>query len=171
MAERARTLKVGGALLALVVIGLVIGFVVVNRGNGTPPNPSASSPTPTDPKNQVEQAYLRHWDVYAEALRNLDAGRLSEVLTGAALTTVTRQIEEQRRMNQPVRVRAEHNYRITLLNDTTASVDDNYINHSVRLDGRTGEPIEKDPNQRVHKSYTLKKVNDTWKVSDIIAYR
>ncbi len=170
MSERARTLKVGGILLALAVAGLVLGFSCTSR-NGSPDSSGSPSPSSTDPKAQVEQAYLNHWDVYAEALRNLDTSKLSEVLTASALTTVTSQVEEQRRMNQPVLIRVEHNYTITLTSDSTASVDDNYINHSVRLDPKTGQPIEKDPNQRIHKSYTLKRVNGIWKVSDIIAYK
>ncbi len=171
MSERAKTLKVGGILLALIVVGLVLGFSCMSR-NGSPDSSVSSSPSSsTDPKAQVEQAYLKHWDVYAEALRHLDTSKLSEVLTGSALATVTSQVEEQRRMNQPVLIRVEHNYTITLTSDSTASVDDNYINHSVRLDPKTGQPIERDPNQRVHKSYTIKRVNGIWKVSDIIAYK
>lgn len=170
MAERARTLKVGGALLALVVVGLVVGFLLAARDNSPSPNPTAS-PTSTDPKVQVEQAYLRHWDVYAEALLKLETSRLPEVLAGNALTTVTQQVEEQRTNRQPVRIRVEHDYQIVITNDTTASIEDNYINHSVRLDPNTMEPIEKDPNQKVRKSYTLKKVNGSWKVTEIIAYR
>lgn len=170
MTERARVLKVGGILLGLLVIGLVVGFVLAARDDSPSPN-STASPTSTDPKAQVEQAYLNHWDVYADSLLKLDASRLSEVLDGNALTTVTEQVDEQKRINQPVRIRVEHDYRIVLTNDTTASIEDNYINHSVRLDPDTMEPIEKDPNQKVRKSYTLKKVNGSWKVTEIIAFR
>jgi hypothetical protein len=155
-------------LLGLLVVPVMLGASCTKRDASPTISPS---PSPTDPKVQVEQSYLKHWDVYAAALRNMDTSHLSEVLTGAALTTVTKQVEEQRRMNQPVLIRVEHNYSITLTGASMASVDDNYINHSVRLDPNTGQPIEKDPNQRVHKSYTLKKVNDTWKVSDIIAFK
>jgi hypothetical protein len=68
-------------------------------------------------------------------------------------------------------VRIEHRYRITIIDATTATVEDRYINHTVRLDPETMEPIEDDPNQRVHKSYTLKKVDDVWKVTDIVLYQ
>lgn len=171
MSEQSRALKIGGGLLALVVIGLIAGFLLLGRDGNSPADNSTPSPTPTDVRTQVEQAYLGHWDVYADALLKLDASRLPEVLAGNALTTVTQQVEEQKRNNQPVRIRVEHDYRIVLTNDTTASIEDNYINHSVRLDPNTMQPIEKDPNQKVRKSYTLKKVNGSWKVTEIIAFR
>jgi len=119
----------------------------------------------------VERAYLEHWDVYAEALLSLDGSRLPDVLAGAALEAVQKQLEELRAADQPARVRVEHRYRITIINDRTAVVDDRYVNHTVRLDPDTLEPIESDPNQRVHKSYTLKKVGGVWKVTDIVLYR
>ncbi len=172
MAERARVLKVGGVLLALLVAGLVAGFLTLG-GNGSSPSPSStgSSVTPTDVRAQVEQAYLRAWDVWADSLLRLDSSRISDVLTGKALEIVTAQVNEQRDKNQPVRVRAEHNYRIVLINAITASVDDRYINHSVRLDPDTLQPVEEDPNERVHRSFTMKLVDGTWKISEIIEYK
>ena len=172
MAERARVLKVGGVLLALLVAGLIAGFLTLG-GNGSSPSPSStgSSVTPTDVRAQVEQAYLRAWDVWADSLLRLDSSRISDVLTGKALEIVTAQVNEQRDKNQPVRVRAEHNYRIVLINAITASVDDRYINHSVRLDPDTLQPVEEDPNERVHRSFTMKLVDGTWKISEIIEYK
>jgi len=172
VAERARVLKVGGVLLALLVAGLIAGFLTLG-GNGSSPSPSptGSSVTPTDVRAQVEQAYLRAWDVWADSLLRLDSSRISDVLTGKALEIVTAQVNEQRDKNQPVRVRAEHNYRIVLINAITASVDDRYINHSVRLDPDSLQPVEEDPNERVHRSFTMKLVDGTWKISEIIEYK
>jgi hypothetical protein len=155
---------------------LLVGFFALGDNDGssgstrtTPPN--SPSATPTDPRALVEQAYLEHWDVYAEALLTLDGNRLSEVLSGAALREVEKQVEELSAANQPARVRIEHNYRVALIDANTATVEDRYINHTVRLDPATMEPIEPDPNQRVHKSYTLKKVDGVWKVTDIVLYQ
>lgn len=168
MTERARTLKVGGILLGLLTLGLIAGFVLVNRGDTKPRNGASPTPSSTDIKATVEQAYLHGWDVWADALLKLDTSHLSDALSGDALTKVTTQVEEQRRKNQPVRIRVEHNYIIALINSTAASVDDRYINHSVRLDPKTQQPIEKDPNQRVHRSFTLRLVNGIWKIAEII---
>jgi hypothetical protein len=174
VSERARVLKVGGILLALVVGGLIVGFLVLRGDDGSPPVSSSETndptPTPTDVRAQVEQAYLHAWDVWAEGLRELDPSRLSEVLTGRALEVVEERLEEQQEKNQPVLLRAEHNYRIVIIDEVTASVDDQYVNHSVRLDPDTLEPIEEDPNQRLHTSFTLKLVDGTWKIAEIIEY-
>lgn len=174
MWDRARVLKVGVALLALLAGGLLVGFLVL-RGNNDSPPPTTSTtvtptPTSTDVRVQVEQAYLHAWDVWAEALLELDPSGLPEVLAGRALEVINSQVEEQARKNQPVRVRVEHNYRIAIINDTTASIDDRYINHNVRLDPDTLEPIEKDPNRRERTSFTMKLVDGAWKISEIIEY-
>jgi hypothetical protein len=171
--ERARVLKVGGAMLALLIVGLVVGFLTLD-GKGSPsPSPSSpnrSSVSPPDVRAQVEQAYLRAWDVWADSLLHLDPSQLPEVLTGKALELVMAQVNRQRDKNQPVRVRVEHNYRIALISATTASVDDRYINHNVRLDPQTLQPIEEDQSGHVHRSFTLELVDGTWKIADIIEY-
>lgn len=174
MVERARVLKIGGGLFALVVAGLLVGFLAFRGDDGVPSSsPSATqsprpSPTPTNVQAQVGQAYLHAWDVWAEALRMLDPSRLKEVLSGRALSVVQQRLEEQRQKNQPVLLRAEHDYRIVIIDETTASVDDRYVNHSVRLDPVTLEPIEEDPNQRIRTSFTMRMVDGTWKIAEII---
>lgn len=175
MTSRGRTLAVGGVLLVVVAAGLVAGFLML-RGNGSSPTPSppatkSPTPTPTDVQSQVEQAYLEAWEVWADALLRLNPSRLPEAFIGPALDLVTSQVEEQRRKNQPVRIRAEHNYKITILDERTASVDDRYINHNVRLDPETLEPIEPDVQTRVRRSFTFRLVDSTWKIADIIEYR
>jgi hypothetical protein len=175
MSTRSRTLAVGGALLTVLVAGLLVGFLAL--GNDDPSSgttattpPVTTSTTPTDPQAQVEQAYLDAWDVWADALLQLDASRLPEAFTGRALELIAGQVEEQSQSNEPVRIRAEHNYTITILDAQTASVDDRYINHNVRLDPDTLEPIEEDPNRREHRSFTLKLVDGIWKIERIIEY-
>ena len=171
MADRARVLAVGGTLLGLIIIGLVVGFILLGDDNTTPnAGNSSPSPTSTDVRTQVEQAYLNAWDVWAYALLRLDTSRLPDVLTGNALDTINTQVERQRGRNQPVRVSAEHDYMITLASDTRASVDDNYVNHNVRLDPETMEPIEEDPNERVRLTFIMTLVGGTWKISEIVGF-
>lgn len=171
MTERARVLTVGGVLLGLVVVGLVVGFLIVDDGNSSPNGTGSPSPTPTDVKVQVEQAYLRYWDVYADALLRLDPSRLGEVLAKEALANHQQQVEDLRRKTQPARVSVEHDYVITLVDADTASVEDNYTSHTVALDPDTKQPTEEDPNSRVRRSYTLEKVNGVWKVTLIVGFR
>jgi hypothetical protein len=176
MTTRSRTLAVGGVLLAVLFTGLLVGYLTLGNDDGssgstrtTPPD--SPSETPTDTRAQVEQAYLNAWDVWAGALLELDASRLPEAFTGRALKVVTNQVDEQQRKNEPIRIRAEHNYRITLIDDQTASVDDRYINHNVRLDPETLEPIEPDEETRVRRTFTLRLVDSKWKIAEIIEYQ
>jgi hypothetical protein len=176
MSPRSRTLTVGGVLLAVLVAGLLVGFLALgNNGesSGTTQTtpPATTSSTPADPRAQVEQAYLHAWDMWADALLHLDASRLSESFTGRALKVLSDQVQEQRRKNEPVRISAEHNYTITLIDPQTASVEDRYINHNVRLDPDTLEPIEPDQETHVRTSFTLKMVGSIWKISEIIEYQ
>jgi hypothetical protein len=174
MTTRGRTLAVGGVLLAVVAGGLFVGFLALGddgQSSGATTPPTSPSHKPTDPRAQVEQAYLDAWDVCEEALVQLDTSRLSEAFTGSALDVVTNQVEEQKRKNEPVRIRAEHNYSITMIDSETASVEDRYINHNVRLDPETLEPIEPDQETRVRRSFTLTLVDSTWKIAEIIEYQ
>jgi hypothetical protein len=175
MSPRGRTLTVGGVLLTVLVAGLLVGFLALgndDRSSGTTTTPSVTtSAMPSDPRAQVEQAYLRAWDVWADALLKLDTSGLRDAFTGRALQLITAQVAEQNRKSQPVRIRAEHNYTITLIDAQTASVDDRYINHNVRLDPNNLEPIEPDPDNPEHRSFTLKLVDGTWKIATIIEYR
>jgi hypothetical protein len=173
MTTRGRTLAVGGMLLAIVAGALLVGFLAIGddgQSSGATDTTPPSEP-PIDTRAQVEQSYLDAWDVWEEALVQLDASRLSEVFTGSALDVVTNQVEEQKRKNEPVRIRAEHNYSITIIDSETASVEDRYINHNVRLDPETLEPIEADQETRVRRSFTLMLVDSTWKIAEIIEYQ
>jgi hypothetical protein len=175
MSPRGRTLTVGGVLLTVLVAGLFVGFLVLGNGGDSSGSTATTPPvtpssTPSDPRAQVEQAYLRAWDAWADALLKLDASGLHEAFTGHALQLITAQVAEQKRKSQPVRIRAEHNYTITLIDAQTASVDDRYTNHNVRLDPNL-QPIEPDPDNPEHRSFTLKLVDGTWKIARIIEYR
>jgi len=87
MTTRGRTLAVGGALLAIVAGGLLAGFLAFGddgQSSGATETTPPTSPigTPTDPRAQVEQAYLDAWDVWADALLQLDVSQLPETFTG-----------------------------------------------------------------------------------------
>jgi hypothetical protein len=176
MSTRGRTLAVGGVLLAVLAGGLLVGFLALgdndaSSGSTRTTPPGSPSATPTDARAQVEQAYLNAWDVWADALVQLDPSRLPDVFTGRALQVVTNQVNEQTRKNEPVQIRAEHNYTITVIDSETASVEDRYINHNVRLDPETLEPVEPDEETRIRRSFTLRLVDSTWKIAEIIEYQ
>ena len=123
------------------------------------------------PDDDLTDRQRAAWDVWADSLLHLDKSRLPDVLTGNALQVITRQVDQQTRKDQPVRIRVEHNYTIALTNATTASIEDRYINHNVRLDPHTLEPIEKDPNHQERTTFTMELVDGIWKIAEIIEYK
>lgn len=174
MRGKKRMLAMGGGLLGLAAVLAGFGFLLVNRGPGPRPTdhpPASTTPSASDIRAEVEQAYLRFWEALAGANLALDPKPLGEVATGEALATLSEQLEEQRAQNQPVLVRVEHDYQILVTAPDTASVDDRYVNHTVRLDPVTRQPIEPDPNAQARDSHTMRKVDGTWKVAEIIEYQ
>jgi hypothetical protein len=118
-------------------------------------------------EEEVEAAYLRSWDVYSEAVAALDDSGLEESFAGPALETVRADVASLREDNTPARMDVEHDFTIEI-SEEVARVVDNYVNHSVLLDGSTGEPIEADPNETLRYEYLLQQIEGTWQVVEIV---
>lgn len=165
-----RVVITGASLAALLAVLLTIGFLVVNRGSDDGPNPKPSaSVQPTDPKAQVEIAYLRYWEVWKEANLKLDASILDEVMAEDALEKARLVIENAKTNNEPVLLRVQHNYTIAILPEF-ASIDDSVLDRSVRADPETHKPTGPERNEVIRSSYTLKKVGGQWKVTFVTGY-
>lgn len=171
MSARVRVFVVAGAIAVVIAVALFAGLVLLDRSPSDSTDNRSPTPTATNPRAEVEIAYLAFWDTFARALLELEPNLLDEVATGEALTVLKEQAQEQKDQNQPVQVRVEHNYTIQIIDDSTASVEDRYVSHNVRLDPETKEPIESDPNEQLHYSYTLRKVDGRWKVAEVIEVR
>ena len=149
-------------------------------GSDDPDPPSATvAPTPTTerttsttealtPEEEVEAAYLKSWDVYAKAMRDLDPSGLEASYAGEQLARTKAAVEAQAADGRPIRIEVEHDYVVELVAPGTAVVRDKYRNHSVFLDPSTGEPTEPDPDDAFFETFTLKEVEGTWKVVDIL---
>jgi hypothetical protein len=137
------------------------------------PTPTTTTTTtttaPLTPEGEVEAAYLRSWDVYADAMLRLDPARLPEVYTGAALDTRRSEIADLTSLRTPARMRVEHDYEVVVVDDTNALVLEQYRDHSVLLDGTTMQPLGPDPDQTVSREYVLRKEVDGWRVARINA--
>ena len=133
----------------------------------TQPLPANAPPTTTE--DEVEAAYLRSWDVYADAMLRLDPSRLGEVYSGVALETRQREVASLATFGTPARMRVDHDYEIVVLNADDALVLETYVNHSVLLDGTTMEPIEPDPNNVLKREYVLRRESSGWRVARINA--
>lgn len=134
-----------------------------------PERPASTTTTAYDPtavEGQVEAAYLRSWDVYADAVYNLelDEQALAEVYAGEALKTVRDEIRRRIAERRPSLVRVAHDYRVTVTG-STATVLDRFVNHQVALDPETLAPTEDDPNEQTLINFALKLSQGAWRVT------
>lgn len=171
MTGNKRALLVGGSIALIIAVGLAIGFKLLGDDDSSGQPNGGSSAAQKDVHAQVERAYLGFWKAWGTANETLDPSVLEEAMTGEALDEARSLIEEARTKNEPVRIRVQHDYRIAIVNDATATVDDTFVDRSVRLDPKTKEPTGTEANKSLRNSYTLKKVDGKWKVAEIIAYR
>ncbi len=116
-------------------------------------------------------AFTRSWQVYADALRRLDASKLPAAFAGDALRAVQSEVVEQRAKHQPVRISVQHHPKVLLVNATDGVVADQGVNHSVVLNPATGQPAEPDPNQPFSEHRNFKFLDGTWKVVEIVEER
>lgn len=137
----------------------------------TAPERQASTTTtahdPSTVEGQVEAAYLRSWDVYADAVYDLelDEAALAEVYAERSLQTRRSEIEERVSDGRAAHVRIDHDYEIVVVDENTAAVIDNFTNHQVLVDPETKEPIEPDPNEKILVNFQLKRLDGMWKVT------
>lgn len=132
-----------------------------------PPDTTERTTSTTEaltPEEEVEAAYLRSWEVYAEAVRELDDSRLDEVYAGDALQLRREELADYRAANSPVVVDVEHDYSVSIFTEGRALVVDSYLNRSVFIDPETAEPTEPPPNEVVNRQYELRLTGGTWKV-------
>lgn len=136
-----------------------------------PERPASTTTTAYDPaavEGQVEAAYLKSWDVYAEAVYNLelDETALAEVYADPLLGVVRGEVQSRIDEGRAAHVRVEHDYSIEITGTETAAVVDRYVNHQVLIDPATKQPTEADPNKTIVDAFTLRLVNGRWIVFD-----
>lgn len=135
-----------------------------------PERPSSTTTTAFDPasvEGAVEAAYLRSWDVYADAVYDLelDEEALAEVYAERSLTTRMDEIVGRIADGRAAYVQLDHDYDIVIVDGATAAVLDNFTNHQVLIDPDTREPIEGDPNEVLLVNFQMKLLDGVWKVT------
>ena len=124
----------------------------------------ATTSTTLSVEQEVEQAYLKSWDVYAKAMRDLDETLLPQAFARETLATREDEVAALKAKGTPARMAAEHDISVEEVTATTARLRDVYINHSVLLDPQSGEPTEPDPQERYEVIVTLERLDGRWKV-------
>jgi hypothetical protein len=163
-----------------VLVVLALFVTACNSGVGTrdaSPTPVAThttvptvAPTATPSvEEEVSQAYLHYWEVYAEAVFNLDESRLSEVMTDPDLERAREEVETLRQGGRAAKIVVEHNFVILQLDPVagTATIRDEYTNNSYEVDANTKEMIGEAPQGNVlTDTYFLVREGGTWRVRD-----
>jgi hypothetical protein len=131
------------------------------------PSTTTTAFDPTTVEGEVEAAYLRSWDVYADAVYDLelDEQALAEVFGGDHLATKIDEINRRIENGEAAFVRIDHDYSIELIDGSTAIVVDSYRNHQVLIDPETKQPVEEDPDEVVIDAITLRLMAGVWKVT------
>jgi len=129
-----------------------------------------AKPTPTPSvEEEVSEAYLNYWQVYADAVFDLDETRLTEAMSEQQLERTRQEIENLRQRGRAAKIVVEHDFFIVDLDPVagTATVRDQYANRSYEVDAETKEMIgEAAPGTLVTDTYFLVKEGETWKVRD-----
>lgn len=137
----------------------------------TAPERMASTTTtafdPASVEGEVEAAYLKSWDVYADAVYHLelDEEALAEVYAGDGLSNLRREIENRIADGRAALASVDHDYEIAVTGNTIASVVDSITNHQVLIDPTTKEPIEEDPNEAQLMNFVMERIGDAWYVT------
>lgn len=140
------------------------------------PTTSSSAATRTvevtatlSPEEVVIRDYLHHWEVYSDALYNLDPSRLTEVMTGPRLERALKEIEDLRNEGHAVDIDIENRPVVVQLSENESVVADDYENRSRLIDPTTKEPIgEPRPDEVIRTTVTLTRTEDTWKVLESV---
>lgn len=141
-----------------------------SAGSSTPASanasavPSSSSNSPLE--QEVTAAYEHFWDVYSNAVLQLDSSQLSQVATGEALQQLQAEVDALRKRNRAVRVVVTHHYMVFNVTTTQATVYDEVNNQSFTVDPVTKQPPQGSSQSDIEKdTYFFQKADDVWKVA------
>ena len=116
------------------------------------------------PEEQVEAAYLHHWDVVVSAFAHGDDEVLDLVLTGEALQVRRDQLAYLLGQEQRIEGTVEHEVTVEVVSETEARVVDEETSHLVTLDA-DGEVVNDDAGATTTSEYQLVLQDGAWLVS------
>lgn len=136
---------------------------------------AAVTPTPTLPgglrignsplEREIEAAYLRYWDVLAQAYFDLDGSHLTEVMAGEELRQTQEQIQQLKSQGRAAKVDVVHQMAFVKVAPESAQLYDQYLNRSVFLDTVTKEELKtSQPPTKEKLLFSMEKRDGQWKV-------
>jgi hypothetical protein len=135
----------------------------------TPPVATSPSPSPrptVDPAlaDEVSQAYQHYWQVRAEALFDLDASRLPEVMAGEHLAAAERLIDELRSEGRALQTKVTHRFAVVRASADSAQIADSYLDESFYVDPQSHDPLTGPVEDRLQELYEMNKIEGSWRV-------
>lgn len=174
-----RLLPTGGLLVLVALFGA--GGCGDDDGAETPtpqeistsvnPSPTTARPTAMPSlEDEVLAAYADYWEVYAQALRDRDASRLDEVMTGARLDRAIAEVEDLRNQGQAVALVVSSRPVVVGIERDHAFVLDEYENQTHLIDPESKSPLKPTPipGATLRDRVTLQRVGETWKVMETV---
>lgn len=165
----------------LVLWFLLVGFAVACNGDddsdGTPTPPSngttetsSVAPSATASLDEVIKAsYLEYWEVYADALYNLDSSRLAEVMTGPRLERAVDEVDGLLLQGRAVEIDVVNTPGVVQVDGSRAVLVDAYKNMSRFIDPQTKEPLSSPAEpETIRDTVTMDLVDGIWKVYDSV---
>lgn len=161
-------------LLTLCAVASLISVAACSGGDDDTPaatlatSTTARTTTTQSVEAEVEAAFLKSWEVYADAVRRFDTSRLADAYAGRALDLVRGEVQRLKDANTPLIVKVTHDVSVELGSGNGALVVDRYINENYRINGETQQPIDAvdDPGTYVER-YVMTRVGDSWLVASI----
>ena len=169
--------------VALAVLGLATfgcdggdgdGGRVNGQGSQTPAPTATATVAPTQtpaatatvsPEEEVETAYLRYWDVYSQALLDLNPALVERVAAGEELRRIQEEIDGLRSRGLALRVDVSHNFVILDMTSDSATLLDEITNNSFYVDAETKEPGQGSGSGEILKdTFYFQKMDGDWKV-------
>ncbi len=160
--------------LAVLTLSVLLGCTADASATSSPVRPTAPPATlapapPASAVDEVRAAYARSWAVYTAAVGRLDPSVLPRAFADSALLLRRREVAALTRDGTAIRVRVGHHADVALIDAETAIVTDVLDNHMVLVDARSRQPLEPDPDDRLTRAYTLRRLGGTWKVTEAVA--
>jgi hypothetical protein len=124
---------------------------------------------------QVSDAYVKYFQVSADALYDLDPTPLDAVAAGAELDALRYSIERDRTEGRALKTDVKHNYLVVWVQGDDADIADHYSDSSIWVDATTKQalPGEVAPTSEapiVSILYHLHRVDGAWKVVSAESY-
>lgn len=118
-------------------------------------------------EREIEDAYLRYWEVLKQAYLSLDTSSLGEVTAGAELARQEQQIRDLRSRGRAAKLEVDHRIAFANVSAERAVVYDEYLNRSLFVDAATKQELPTKEQPETEKiSFEMRKINGTWKVVD-----